>query len=169
MKKLFIALTVFVASLALPAAALADSTMAFSPLLTGTVAISPVGNSQQNQKWTLMASGTEAPLGDFNYQSDLVVHMQNGVPATAEGQGVFTGTGSSTGDSISFNLKLTFGMPTTSDPNTYPFTGTFSLSGGTGRFQGAHGGGAINPGGANPTAGTFFGAWDGSFAAKKAL
>jgi len=51
----------------------------------------------------------------------------------------------------------------------YPFTGTFTVTGGTGKYQGAHGGGNINPGGANPTLLTFFGNWGGAFSSKFSL
>src|SRR5947209_7940051 len=121
MKKFISILFIVLALLTFSAGvALANTSTPFNPQLVGTVSVNSVGNSQQVQKWSLMANGTQAPLGDFAYQSDLVVHMQNGLPAFAEGHGTFTGTGTSSGDSINFNLQLTFGSPSAGNQNMIP-------------------------------------------------
>ena len=167
MKKFVSALLTVLALLTFSAGvALADTSTPFNPQLVGTVSVSPAGNSQQVQKWTLMAKGSQAPLGDFAYQSELVVHIQNGLPAFAQGHGTFTGVGTSSGDSISFTLNLTFGSPEANNPNMIPFTGTFTVTSGTGRFQGVTGSGTIPQGGANIANDTFFGNWDGFVVSK---
>jgi hypothetical protein len=155
----------------------ADNSTSFSPTLNGTVTINTVGNSQSVQNWTLNVPDvqvtdpiTHTVVGEFSYQSDLQVHLKNGQPDFAEGHGTFTGVNASTGNDVNFNLKLTFSAVPTDTQYPYHFIGTFTVTGGTGKFQGAHGGGTINPGGANLNltagTGTFFGNWGGTVSSK---
>ncbi|MDQ6617880.1 MAG: hypothetical protein M3083_24825 [Actinomycetota bacterium] len=152
------AMVVSVTASAAQSATPAGANINFSPNLTGRVNRSVIPANPPVESWRLTAEGTAAPLGRFNYVSNLTVHFGiDGMPLSiTDGVGAFTGDAkNNSGDAIFFTLSGVFQRG-----GDGKFDAVFIVTGGTGRFVGLFGSGRIAAS-ADVAHNTFVGAWDG--------
>lgn len=136
-----------------------SASIGFNPNLRGTVTGTPIRTNPAEEIVRFVAHGTAAPLGDFNYASNLIVHFGvDGYPLSiTDGLGSFTGASSANrGDAIFFTLSGIF-----QPANNGTFDAVFIVTGGSGRFSGVIGSGRIAASAQLPS-GMFVGAWDGT-------